>query len=393
MDGADVALLRDAGVAAVDVAGAGGTNWALVEGRRDPRAGAVAAAFADWGVPTADALREALAAAPGLPVLASGGVRDGVDAAKCLALGAVAVGLARPFLLAAQEDRAGEALGAVVDQLRIATWAAGAPSAARPRARAPRGDGMRAVVVGAGLGGLGVALRLQGQGYEVVVLEQRERPGGRASQLRDAGFTWDMGPSLVTMPWVLEETFAAGGLDLHREVDLVRLDPLLPDPLGRGARPLRLRAPSPSGCRREIAKFSAADAARVRRRSWPRCAPIYEDGILAAGPPAVPARARPGRLRAADGAPRRRAAAARARRAPLPPPARARGVLVPLALHRRRPVPRAGDLRRAGLPPGPRRRSGTPAAACTRSSRRWRARSTCAAARTVAAHRAHAAAA
>lgn len=51
MDGADVALLRDAGVAAVDVAGAGGTNWALVEGRRDPRAGAVAEAFADWAWP------------------------------------------------------------------------------------------------------------------------------------------------------------------------------------------------------------------------------------------------------------------------------------------------------------------------------------------------------
>ena len=104
MDAADVALLRDAGVAAVDVAGAGGTNWALVEGRRDERAGDVAAAFADWGVPTADALIEALATAPGLPVIASGGLRDGVDAAKALALGASAAGLARPFLLAAQAD-------------------------------------------------------------------------------------------------------------------------------------------------------------------------------------------------------------------------------------------------------------------------------------------------
>ena len=59
LDADDVAALRDAGVAAVDVAGAGGTNWALIEGRRDPRAGAVAAAFADWGLPTAEALREA----------------------------------------------------------------------------------------------------------------------------------------------------------------------------------------------------------------------------------------------------------------------------------------------------------------------------------------------
>ena len=57
---------------------------------------------------------------------------------------------------------------------------------------------MRVAVVGAGLGGLGAALRLQGAGHDVVVVEQRERPGGRAYQLRDQGFTWDMGPSLVT---------------------------------------------------------------------------------------------------------------------------------------------------------------------------------------------------
>jgi isopentenyl-diphosphate delta-isomerase len=130
MDPADVALLAAAGVAAVDVAGAGGTNWALVEGQRDPGAQAVAAAFADWGVPTADAVRGAVAAAPVLPVIASGGVRDGVEAAKCLALGAVAAGLARQLLLAAQEDRAAAAVATVIEQLRIAVWAAGAPSAA-----------------------------------------------------------------------------------------------------------------------------------------------------------------------------------------------------------------------------------------------------------------------
>jgi isopentenyl-diphosphate delta-isomerase len=128
--GADVAALRGAGVAAVDVAGAGGTNWALVEGRRDERAGAVAAPFADWGLGTVDALAEALAAAPELPRIASGGLRDGVDCAKCLALGAVACGMARPMLLAARADRAGEAVGDVVRQLRIATWLAGAAGSA-----------------------------------------------------------------------------------------------------------------------------------------------------------------------------------------------------------------------------------------------------------------------
>ena len=129
MDPDDVVALHEAGVAAVDVAGAGGTNWALVEGRRDDRAGDVATAFGDWGVPTAEAVTGAVAAAPGMAVVASGGVRDGVDAAKCLALGARACGLARPLLVAAQADRATEALATVVRQLHIAVWACGAGSA------------------------------------------------------------------------------------------------------------------------------------------------------------------------------------------------------------------------------------------------------------------------
>src|SRR3954465_10783803 len=83
----------------------------------------------------------------------------------------------------------------------------------------------RAVVIGAGLGGLACALRLQAQGFAGTGPEQCATPGGRAAQLRDAGFTWDMGPSLITMPWVLEETFAAAGLDLHDEVDLTPLEP------------------------------------------------------------------------------------------------------------------------------------------------------------------------
>jgi len=128
MDFADAEALRTAGVAAIDVAGAGGTNWALIEGRRDERAGSVAAAFDGWGVPTADALIEARVAAPGLPLIASGGLRDGVDVAKCIALGAVAGGIARPFLVAAQAGSAAAAVGAVVEQLRIATWLTGAGS-------------------------------------------------------------------------------------------------------------------------------------------------------------------------------------------------------------------------------------------------------------------------
>ncbi len=130
LDADDVVALRAAGVAAIDVAGAGGTNWALIEGRRDAGAGAVAAAFGDWGVPTVQAIADARSVAPELPLIASGGLHDGVDVAKCLALGATAAGLARPFLVAAQADRAGEAVATVVRQLRIAVWAAGASAAA-----------------------------------------------------------------------------------------------------------------------------------------------------------------------------------------------------------------------------------------------------------------------
>jgi isopentenyl-diphosphate delta-isomerase len=129
IDGDDVALLAEAGVAAVDVAGAGGTNWALVEGRRDTAVQRTAAAFADWGIPTAEAVRAACVAAPGLPVIASGGLRDGVDVAKTLALGASAAGLARSFLLAAQADEAATTAAEVIHQLRVAVWAAGAASA------------------------------------------------------------------------------------------------------------------------------------------------------------------------------------------------------------------------------------------------------------------------
>jgi isopentenyl-diphosphate delta-isomerase len=130
MDADDIVLLRDAGVAAIDLAGSGGTNWALVEGHRDERAAAIATAFADWGVPTAVALTTARTLSPEVPLIASGGLRDGVDAAKALALGATAAGLARPFLLAAQADTCSAVTAALIEQLRIATWAAGAACAA-----------------------------------------------------------------------------------------------------------------------------------------------------------------------------------------------------------------------------------------------------------------------
>jgi phytoene desaturase len=140
---------------------------------------------------------------------------------------------------------------------------------------------MRVVVIGAGLGGLATALRLQALGCEVTVLEQRLTPGGRASRLRTEGFTWDTGPSLITMPWVLEETFAAGGLDLHSEVRLRRLDPLYRIRWAGEPRTFDF-ADSPEALREEVARFSAADARRVDD-FLAALRPIYEQGILGAG--------------------------------------------------------------------------------------------------------------
>lgn len=98
--------LLDAGVTAIDVAGAGGTSWAKVEGGRakDLRQRRLGQTFGEWGIPTADCITQVRAIAPTLPLIASGGIRNGLDAAKALALGANLVGLAHPFLLAANES-------------------------------------------------------------------------------------------------------------------------------------------------------------------------------------------------------------------------------------------------------------------------------------------------
>lgn len=95
--------LVDAGVSAIDVAGAGGTSWSQVEMHRAPteRLRRLCSQFEDWGIPTASAVVEVRTALPGIPLVASGGLRTGMDLAKVLALGADLGGLAGPFLKAA----------------------------------------------------------------------------------------------------------------------------------------------------------------------------------------------------------------------------------------------------------------------------------------------------
>ncbi|MEA3375100.1 MAG: type 2 isopentenyl-diphosphate Delta-isomerase [Chloroflexota bacterium] len=122
--------LAEVGVAAIDVAGSGGSSWSQVEMHRavTDHQRAVAEAFVDWGIPTAESLLMVRQGAPDLPAIVSGGVRNGIHIAKAVALGATACGVAGPFLRAAVESTAAVAglIDVLVDQLRIAMFAAGA---------------------------------------------------------------------------------------------------------------------------------------------------------------------------------------------------------------------------------------------------------------------------
>jgi isopentenyl-diphosphate delta-isomerase len=127
-----VCALLEAGVAAVDLAGAGGTSWSEVERHRTPQPwrARVAHEFAGWGIPTARCLVHARQAAPQAILIASGGIHNGLDAAKAIALGADLVGIAGPFLRAANESeaRANDLTREIVEVLRIVMFCVGAPT-------------------------------------------------------------------------------------------------------------------------------------------------------------------------------------------------------------------------------------------------------------------------
>lgn len=83
----------------------------------------------------------------------------------------------------------------------------------------------KVVVIGAGFAGIAIAIRLQARGMQVTLLEKREKPGGRAYQLKKDGYTFDMGPSLVTEPEIINDVFHSAGRDIKDYVQLTRLDP------------------------------------------------------------------------------------------------------------------------------------------------------------------------
>ncbi len=121
--------LEEAGIRIIDVAGAGGTSWAAVEAERttSARAKAIAAPFRDWGIPTAQAIADVRAACPSATVIASGGLKDGLDVARAIRLGADLAGFAGGVLEAALSGGPAltERLHIVIEQLRIACFCTG----------------------------------------------------------------------------------------------------------------------------------------------------------------------------------------------------------------------------------------------------------------------------
>ncbi len=130
ISGAVARRLAEHGIRIVDTAGLGGTSWARIEGARADDA-ALGELFAGWGLPTPRSIREC-AAVGGLTVIGSGGVRNGVDVAKAIALGADLVGMAFPFLEAATEsaERVAAKVRRTVQELQIAMFCLGVTSVA-----------------------------------------------------------------------------------------------------------------------------------------------------------------------------------------------------------------------------------------------------------------------
>jgi phytoene desaturase len=84
---------------------------------------------------------------------------------------------------------------------------------------------MKIIVIGSGFGGLAAAIRLQAQGHQVVIVEKRDKPGGRAYVYEQDGFTFDGGPTIITAPWLIEELFELAGRKISDYVTLVKLNP------------------------------------------------------------------------------------------------------------------------------------------------------------------------
>ena len=121
--------LKQAGVKAIDVAGRGGTSWYAVEAQRAAKRGKPAeTTFADWGIPTEEALVAVRQAVPDLEIVASGGIRSGLDIAKCISLGADVGAFGQPLLAAALEspEKVIEFIGGIIHEIKVTMLCVGA---------------------------------------------------------------------------------------------------------------------------------------------------------------------------------------------------------------------------------------------------------------------------
>ena len=132
-----------------------------------------------------------------------------------------------------------------------------------PSRRTQDPTGKRAVIIGSGFGGLAAAIRLQAKGYSTTLLEARDKPGGRAYVYEDQGFIFDAGPTIITVPFVLEELAAIAGKRLSDYVTIVPCDPFYRIFFDDG-RTFDYRGDTPR-LEAEIAKFNPDDVAGYRR--------------------------------------------------------------------------------------------------------------------------------
>ena len=137
MTGATASRLVECGAAGIDCSGAGGTSWAKVEAycARTERRRELGLRFGEWGIPTAESIQNVRAVAPDIPLIASGGLRNGIDVAKALALGADIGSMARPFLLMAHagEEPLEHFVESVLEDLRVCMFATGSQNLAALR--------------------------------------------------------------------------------------------------------------------------------------------------------------------------------------------------------------------------------------------------------------------
>ncbi|TDV62618.1 phytoene desaturase [Pseudomonas sp. LP_7_YM] len=144
-------------------------------------------------------------------------------------------------------------------------------------------DAKKAIVIGAGFGGLALAIRLQAAGIQTTLLEKRDKPGGRAYVYQDQGFTFDAGPTVITDPTAIEELFTAAGKSMRDYVELLPVSPFYQLCWEDGSR--FDYANDQASLDRQIATFNPSDVAGYQRfLAYSKA--VFREGYLKLG--AVP---------------------------------------------------------------------------------------------------------